>query len=194
VKSLERIQTKEGAWYHEYPATFTTATVLLALDEAKKAGAEIPEAMIRKGAEALNSCRNPKGVFAYGFPGRGSAVQGGAGRMPLCETALLSAGLSTADDVKASLEVSFKHHELLEKIRKYDDHADRFANGGFFFWYDQYGRAVAGRAVGDEKAMARQKEIVLAIPEIDGSWVDSHELGRTYGTAMALLTLKRCEK
>jgi len=27
-------------------------------------------------------------------------------------------------------------------------------------------------------------EIVLQIPEIDGCWVDSHELGRVYGTAM----------
>jgi hypothetical protein len=194
VKSLEKIQTKEGIWYHEYPAPFTSATVLLALDEAKTAGAEIPEAMIRKGAEALKTCRNAKGVFSYGFPGRGSAVQNAAGRMPLCELALLPSGLSTADDVKASLEVSFKHHDLLEKVRKYDDHADRYANGGFFFWYDQYGRALAGRAVDDSKSLARQKEIVLAIPEIDGSWVDSHELGRTYGTAMALLTLKLCEK
>ena len=194
VKSLEKLQTKEGAWYHEYPAPFTTATVLLALDEAKKAGAEIPEGMIRRGADALASCRSARGIFSYGFPGRGGAVQNGAGRMPLCETALLAAGLATADTVKASLEVSFKHHALLEKIRKYDDHADAYANGGFFFWYDQYGRALAARAVGDTGAMARQKEIVLAIPEIDGSWVDSHELGRTYGTAMALLTLKRCEK
>jgi len=84
--------------------------------------------------------------------------------------------------VKASLEVSFKHHALLEKIRKYDDHADAYANGGFFFWYDSTGeRSRPGRS-GITGAMARQKEIVLAIPEIDGSWVDSHELGRTYGT------------
>jgi hypothetical protein len=33
---------------------------------------------------------------------------------------------------------------------------------------------------------------VLETSEIDGCWVDSHELGRVYGTAMALLTLKLC--
>jgi hypothetical protein len=33
---------------------------------------------------------------------------------------------------------------------------------------------------------------MLAIPEIDGSFIDSHELGKCYGTAMALLTLRNC--
>jgi hypothetical protein len=32
---------------------------------------------------------------------------------------------------------------------------------------------------------------VLSIPEFDGSFIDSHELGKSYGTAMALLVLKR---
>ena len=30
---------------------------------------------------------------------------------------------------------------------------------------------------------------VLSLPEVDGVFVDSHELGRCYGTAMALLCL-----
>ena len=93
----------------------------------------------------------------------------------------------------ASLDTSFKHHPLLERIRKYDDHADAYHNGGFFFWYDQYGRAVAAKAACNTEAMKKQRDIVLQIPEIDGCWVDSHELGRVYGTAMALLTLKLCE-
>ena len=33
---------------------------------------------------------------------------------------------------------------------------------------------------------------LLAIPELDGSFIDSHELGKSYGTAMRLLTLKNC--
>ena len=38
----------------------------------------------------------------------------------------------------------------------------------------------------------RQKmlEHVLKIGEIDGSFVDSHELGKSYGTGMALMVLK----
>jgi hypothetical protein len=39
----------------------------------------------------------------------------------------------------------------------------------------------------------QQKRIILAMPEIDGCFVDSHEIGRCYGTAMALLCLARSE-
>jgi len=194
VKKLADLQEKSGVWSHEYDNPFVTATVLHALAEAKKAGAEVPEGVARRGAAALKSTRDAKGVFSYDFPGRGADVRGAAGRMPFCEFALFLWGQSAADKAKASLEESFKHHDILERVRKYDDHADAFQNGGFFFWYDQFGRALAGRAAGDGAALARQKEIVLATQEIDGCWVDSHELGRVYGTAMALLTLKLCEK
>jgi hypothetical protein len=32
-------------------------------------------------------------------------------------------------------------------------------------------------------------ELLQRIPEMDGSFLDSHEFGRSYGTAAALLTL-----
>jgi hypothetical protein len=35
-------------------------------------------------------------------------------------------------------------------------------------------------------------EHVMKIGEWDGTWIDSHEMGKSYGTAMALLTLKQC--
>jgi len=39
--------------------------------------------------------------------------------------------------------------------------------------------------------LAKFRAQVLAVPEWDGSFVDSHELGKSYGTAMALLILRR---
>ena len=194
VRRLSDLQRKSGVWYHEYSNPFVTATALHALDAAKKAGGDVPAAVVKRGTAALEACRNRAGVISYGFPGRGGRVEGSAGRMPLCEFALFLNGRSTADRVKESLKTSFKHHPLLEVVRKYDDHADRYHNGGFFFWYDQYGRALAARAAGDAGALAKQRKIVLDTQEIDGCWVDSHELGRVYGTAMALLTLKLCTR
>jgi hypothetical protein len=194
VKKLADLQRRSGTWFHEYENPFVTASILHVLHEAKQAGADVPDAVIQRGAKALASTRDRKGIFAYGFPGRGGAIEGAAGRMPLCELALQLWGFSKKEMVQASLDESFKHHDLLERIRKYDDHADAFQNGGFFFWYDQHGRALAARASDDARSLARQKEIVLSTQEIDGCWVDSHELGRSYGTAMALLTLKLCEK
>jgi hypothetical protein len=191
---LAQLQRKSGTWFHEYDNPFVTATILHALEEARIAGAEIPAGMTKRGSAALKSTRDNRGVFSYEFPGRGGAVEGAAGRMPFLEHALTFSGQAKPESVKAALAVSFKHHDLLERVRKYDDHADGFHNGGFFFWYDQYGRALAARGADDAASLGKQREIVLATPEIDGAWVDSHELGRVYGTAMALLTLKLTEK
>jgi hypothetical protein len=193
VKRMCDLQKPSGTWYHEYDNPFVTATALHALLEAKKSGVEVPDAPIKRGVAALRSTRD-RGMFSYEFPGKGGEPEGAAGRAPFCEFALFLAGQSKKEAVAAALAASFKHHALLEKVRKYDDHADAHHNGGFFFWYDQYGLERAASGTGDSAALAKEKEIVLSIAEIDGGWVDSHELGRTYGTAMALLTLKLCEK
>lgn len=192
VRALAAIQDRSGAWGHEYLNPFVTATALHALDEARRAGVEVPEGVVRRGADALASTRDAKGRFSYGFPGRGADARGGAGRMPICELGLFLAGRSGADALAAAVAESLRHHALLERVRKYDDHADAHRNGGFFFWYDQHGRALAAAAAGAGEALDRQREIVLETAEIDGCWVDSHELGRVYGTSMALLTLKAC--
>ena len=194
IRKLGDLQKKSGVWQHEYDNPFVTATILHALEEARVAGAEIPAGMVQRGMAALKSTRNPKGIFSYEFPGRGGVLEGAAGRMPFLEFTLTLSGQAKPEGVKAAIAESFKHHGLLERVRKYDDHADAFHNGGFFFWYDQYGRALAAKAVDDHGALEKQRQIVLSTPEFDGCWVDSHELGRVYGTAMALLTLKICEK
>jgi hypothetical protein len=194
VRKLGDLQKKSGIWQHEYDNPFVTATILHALEEARLAGLEIPAAMMKKGTAALKSTRDGRGFFSYEYPGKGGAPEGAAGRMPFLEFALTFSGQAKPETVKAAIAESFKHHALLERIRKYDDHADAYHNGGFFFWYDQYGRGLAARAAGDAAALEKQREIVLATEEFDGCWVDSHELGRVYGTAMALLTLKLTEK
>lgn len=193
VRKLADLQKPTGIWQHEYDNPFVTATILHVLDEARQAGADVPAAVTKRAAAALLSTRDGKGVFSYEYPGRGDRPEGGSGRMPFLEYALSISGQAKPGGIAAALQVSLKYQPLLERIRKYDDHADAYHNGGFFFWYDQYGRAVAAKSVSSAEALAKQREIVLEIPEIDGCWVDSHELGRVYGTAMALLTLKLCE-
>jgi hypothetical protein len=193
IKKLADLQKPTGVWQHEYDNPFVTATILHVLEEARQAGAEVPPAVTKRATAALKSTRDGKGVFSYEYPGRGDRPEGGSGRMPYLEYALSISGQAKAEGILAALDLSLKHQPLLERIRKYDDHADAYHNGGFFFWYDQYGRAVAAKSVSAAAALAKQRAIVLQIPEIDGCWVDSHELGRVYGTAMALLTLKLCE-
>jgi hypothetical protein len=197
VAALAELQQDTGAWFHEYPNPFVIATVLLALHDAKASGIAVPEDVGERGARALFLCRAANGAFPYGFarkPPANVSVVGAAGRMPLCELALLRWGRSDQGKLAAALAAAFEHHAVLAAVRKYDDHADRHGYGGFFFWYDMHARSEAIAALADQELRAKyqqqQDAIVLALPEIDGCFVDSHELGRCYGTAMALLCLR----
>ena len=198
VKSLETIQTKRGSWYHEYENPFTTATALLALQDAAQAKYRVDADRVEKGSANLASQRYRNGAFPYMTGGDKQAKQasrssllGAAGRMPLCELALLKTGKSNDKNLTAAIEASFKHHELLAKAYKYDNHTNTFRYGGFFFWYDMRSRCEAIKHVADEtqraKFVEQQHALIMGLPEVDGCFVDSHELGRVYSTSMALI-------
>ena len=198
IKSLETIQTKRGSWYHEYENPFTTATALLALQDAAQAGYPVDADRIEKGSANLVSQRYRNGAFPYETGGDNQAKRanrstllGSAGRMPLCELALLKTGKSNDKKLAAAIEASFKHHELLAKSYKYDYHTDTFGYGGFFLWYDMRSRCEAIKHVADETQRAKfadqQHALIMGLPEVDGCFVDSHELGRVYSTSMALI-------
>lgn len=194
--ALLALQPDSGAWFHEYANPFASATALLALHAAQAAGAEVDAERIAKGLAALAHNRTAMGAFTYGHTTRGApraTVEAAAGRMPLCELALFVHGKSDQAALAQAVTQGFRHHGLLAAVRKYDDHADQHGYGGFFFWFDMLGRAMATMQLADaelQKAMRGELlQQVLALPEFDGVFVDSHELGRGYGTAMALLCL-----
>ncbi len=120
-------------------------------------------------------------------------ISASAGRMPLCDLGLMYWGRVDEDVLAGAIGHSMDLHWNLEGALKYDDHTDNLAYGGFFFWYDMRGRseAIAFLSPGELKDdfIRRQKEIIMRLPEFDGCFVDSHELGRCYGTAMAILSL-----
>ena len=114
--------------------------------------------------------------------------------MPLCELALYLFGASDQARLLAAVESGERFHPLLAEVRKYDDHANRYGYGGFFFWFDMLGRVEAIAELEDADARRRlaasMRARILELAELDGCFVDSHELGRCYGTAMALLCLE----
>ena len=197
--SLEKLQSKRGGWYHEYANPFVTATALAALHDAKTVGAAVNTNKVDAGLRSLLADRFANGAFSYSSPNPepnragDELIQASAGRMPLCELALSRWGHSDQQKLQFAIEQSFKHHEKMAKALKYDDHTSTLAYGGFFFWYDMRSRTEAISALQDEAAKTKfskqQFDLVMALPEIDGCFVDSHELGRCYGTAMALLCL-----
>lgn len=198
VTALHELQSKNGAWFHEYANPFVTASVLVALRHAERHGVAIELARVERGLKALVSTRSDNGAYAYGMrKGKGN-IPSAIGRMALGELALCVWDKGDQAALIHALEKSFDHHEHLEDVRKYDDHANRYGHGGFFFWYDMRARSEAIRQVEDDgkrrQLAAAQRALILSLPEIDGCFVDSHELGRCYGTAMALLALRALDE
>ena len=204
VKLLEGVQSRGGGWYHEYNNPFVTATALVALAEARSLGAEIDAAKIEKGLQSLSSDRFENGAFPYSSGRRKRNNEGtekdfaaSAGRMPLCELGLFVWNKSNDTALNAAVKKSLDFHDNLDIALKYDDHTSTLAYGGFFFWYDMRSRSEAIGNLKDRKLQKRcseiQKSLILNLPELDGCFVDSHELGRVYGTAMALLCLANCD-
>ncbi len=196
IAALCALQPESGVWFHEYGNPFAIATALQALAQTRAVGGEVDARVVERGLLALAQCRATTGAFTYGHPGNRPpkvSVPSAAGRMPLCELAMLLWDKSDQASLQKALLAAFEHHELLGAVRKYDDHASDLGYGGFFFWFDMLGRTEAVMRVDDVAVrgawQARQHQLVLDLPEFDGCFVDSHELGRTYGTAMALLCL-----
>ena len=198
VLALENIQSRRGSWYHEYENSFVTATALNALYDAKTVGAKINPTKVNAGVNVLLNDRFSDGAYPYLSKKRKQtkghdSIQASAGRMPLCELALTSWRHSDQNRLQFAIEQSFKHHDKLAIGLKYDNHTSTHGYGGFFFWYDMRSRSEAISALTDEQLKKQyreqQRQLVMELPEIDGCFVDSHELGRCYGTAMALLCL-----
>jgi hypothetical protein len=201
VATLLALQPDTGVWFHEYGNPFAIATALLALHDGKVAGVDVDQQKIDRGLRALAANRTEQGAFTYSHTSRGkprASLEGAAGRMPLCELALFVFGHSDQAKLQNAVETGFRHHGLLAAVRKYDDHADRHGYGGFFFWFDMLGRAEAVMQIAEapvrDQWRAQLKKLVLDLPEFDGCFVDSHELGRAYGTAMALLCLDALDR
>lgn len=196
VAALIALQPESGVWFHEYGNAFAIATALQALAAAGRLGQPVDEGAVSRGLVALQQCRTEDGAYSYSHPGRRpprATRIAAAGRMPLCELARSLWGKATASEVQEALAAAFEHHAALAAVRKYDDHADRHGYGGFFFWFDMLGRTEAlmslPQSAQRELWRGQQRKLILDLPEFDGCFVDSHELGRSYGTAMALLCL-----
>jgi hypothetical protein len=195
VSRVAAMQDAQGFWAHEYPNPFITGVVVHALEVAKKAGAEVPGPIYRRAAEALLSTRGSGGRQTYRCDGQPpDNEKSSMSRTAICELALHHAGKLTLGDVEKGVEAYWKFVDRLEAVRLCDYHSDgRLA--GFFYFHAGFHTLEAARARSGparEATQRRFRERLLAIPEWDGSFVDSHEIGKSYGTASALLMLSRC--
>ncbi len=196
VKDLARQQSEKGFFAHEYSNPFTTGAVAVALDYARQVGIAVPDALFAEAAKALNSVRSDEGAFAYGAgraPRNGEdSLKNAMARMPVCERALLIAKPGETKALEAAMDNYWKFMPRFERVRLCDYHTDGEL-AGFFFWHATWGTSEALKGLPADKRAAHEQKLaeqILSIGEFDGSFIDSHEMGKSYGTGMALMTLK----
>ena len=198
VKELiEKHQNKGGLWRHEYYNVFVTSSVLMSLYVAHKAGAKVDADSVAKAVKALKSIRSERGTWPY-HPRPGSmpeAWKGGIGRAVNAEAAMFAWGEGSQAALERALRKYLYWNFVQERVRKHSYHSDGYGTGGFFYWFNAHVFGQAMRLAKGEAAVEAAKGIreqILATREIDGTFVDSFQLGKTYATAMALLTLDAC--
>ncbi|MDA1263593.1 MAG: hypothetical protein O2816_00780 [Planctomycetota bacterium] len=199
VQELLAVQQGSGAWAHEYPSAFVTGDALVALAEARALGfwSAGHEQQVGAGVQQILNCRTADGAITYYLVRRGrearAQVQGSVGRTPRCELALHHWSPDDTIGLEKAVALSFEHEDELIPTRKYDNHTRNYAYGGFFFFWDLQARvdAIAALPEGEQRseAVTRQRAQLFSLPEFDGVFVDSHEIGRSYGTGMALWCL-----
>jgi hypothetical protein len=214
---LDRFETINGGWgYYDFnagtrkpsgePTSFTTATVLLAFDDAKKIGVDVPQKLIDRGLAVIRRQRRPDGAYLYddmfrfqpqfaiNHPG------GSLGRSQVCNLCLRKYGDERISNtvMAAWLDRLFNRNLWLDIGRKRPiPHESWFFVAGYFYYYGHYyaGECIAELPAEEQaKHHARLAGILLPLQEDDGTWWDfpMYNYHRQYGTAFALMALARC--
>lgn len=220
VEKLGTYQTLDGGWGYlslngvatfqpsDTSMSFTTATILVGLDRAKRAGIEVPEKLLARAVDHVQRSRLPDGAFLYGEylkyrPRHGiNQDKGSACRTPACEYAL---GLFGVEVTQAELEkglddLLFKHARFQRMaLRRPIPHESWYSVSGYFYLYGHAYAAYVIDLLPREKQAKYWKALVDAANvcrEPDGSYWDYplYSYHKPYGTAFALIALSEALK
>jgi hypothetical protein len=219
IDRLVRYECIDGGWcYYDdftYPTqrpsgstiSFVTATVLVVLDDARKAGIQVPQKVVDRAVASILRQRKPDFSYDYGeylkyHPMLPINRPGGSlGRSQACNLALRAWGDKQVTDavVETWLDRLFARELWLDLGRKRPiPHESWFQVAGYFFYYGHY---YAGRCIDLLPAEKRPPledhlaQVLLPLQEPDGSWWDFpfYDYHQQYGTAFALMSLGRCK-
>lgn len=219
IELLERYQTVDGGWgYYDSavgskkPAatttSFTTATVLVAFDEARKVGVEPPEKIVARALATVRRQQKPDFSYVYSEPHKYYPMYdvnrpgGSLGRSQACNLALRLWGDERITDgvLRTWLDRLLARNLWLDMGRKRPiPHESWFLVAGYFFYYGHYYAALSLEELPPE-ARSRYQEgiarILLRLQEKDGSWWDYpfYDYHQPYGTAFALMALARTRR
>ncbi len=219
IELLGRYECVDGGWcYYDFDyrtqkpggssISFVTATVLVAFDEARQAGFDVPERLIQRGMASIRRQRKPDFSYCYGeylkyTPMYSINRPGGSlGRSQACNLAMRLWGdkLVTDEVVKTWLDRLFARNLWLDLGRKRPiPHESWFAVAGYFFYYGHYYAALCVEQLPEGERAPHQDQlaqILLRKQEKDGSWFDymMYDYHQQYGTAFAVMSLARCRR
>lgn len=215
IADLRGSQSLNGGWgYLEFDAprtaqpqwatSFTTAAGVVALCDARAAGLEIDDAVLRRATRAVARCRMPSGAYTYSVEviadPRSSEwidnVKGSLGRTQSCNFALLAAGEKLAGEkIAAGLDDFFRHHRFLDIARNRPiPHETYYLNSGYFYLFGHYYAARLIQTLPEPQRGAywpRLQREVIKLQNADGSMYDydMHAYHKPYGTAFGVMTL-----
>ncbi len=216
---LDRYESVDGGWgYYDMrvgskkPATdstcFVSAAVLLAFREAVSIGVPPPERLTRRAIDSILRQQKPDFSYLYGEYMRYQPMReinrpgGSLGRSQACNLALRLWGDEriTDDVLKIWLNRLFARNGWLSIGRKRPiAHESWFQVAGYFYYFGHY---YAGLCIEQLKPEERHEfqahlaAILLPLQDKDGSWWDFplYNYHQQYGTAFALMSLKRCRQ
>ena len=214
---LQKYESVDGGWgYYDFnlqtkqpsgsSISFVNATGLVALKEAQEQGVEIPRRLTDRAIQAIRRQRLPDHSYLYGEylknkPRRGiNRPAGSLGRSHACNFALQLWGDKTiTDEIHIlCLDRLIKRNGWLDMGRKRPvPHESWFAVAGYFFFFVLlYALFFMDSLNSEDRPIYRKAlaSILVPLQEKDGSWWDFpfYDYHQQYGTAMALLSLKRC--
>ena len=218
---LQRYEGIDGGWgYYDFgaqtqkpnasPTSFTTATVLIALHEAQTLGVDFPKRQTKRAIVSIK--RQQKPDFSYYYSDNGPTKNrpmrsinrpgGSLGRSQACNLALRLWGDERITDqvLEVWLDRLFSRNLWLDIGRKRPiPHESHFLVAGYFFYYGHYYAAGCIEELPIESRRPHQDQlatIILRLQEKDGSWWDFpfYDYHQQYGTAMAIMTLLRCQR
>ncbi len=213
IEEMGSKQRRGGGWSYymkrdlgatasdEQSISFVTGAAVHALLDARAAGAEVPERMLKAALDCLERMRNADGSFEYMQAPEATAAArrgvdpGAAGRNPACAAALHRGGRGGSDLVRAALEVYAEHKSgLTRELGKALMHTGPSGQGSHYVLFDLAG--VAG-AIGQLPRADRARHRTILLEELllartaDGGFLDNPLLGTACGTAFALIAFDR---
>jgi len=214
--ALAHFQSVDGGWGYlafdvprtqrpQWSTSFMTAAAVVAMEDAKRQGFIVDQAVIDRAVRLVQRCRLPNGAYSYHarvIPNLHSEyidqVKGSLSRIQVCQAALLAAGRDVPlEDRRFGLTHFFREHKFLDiAMHKPVPHEAYYYNSGYFYLFGHYYAGLVIATLPPEEQAQWWPKLcreILKTQQEDGSmWdYDVHRYDRPYGVAFSLLALHR---